>query len=136
MSKLLTEATVQEIQLELIRRTRYNAFDGERVYAALVRHRELWEAVLMDRPGLSHGALSAAGLIKLRDLSDNYWNVDTLYILCPDTASARRMADYAESEGRGELVQVHDGRQEVDRALGSAGDGPAIVSIGGIEAAF
>ena len=129
MPKMLTEATVQEIQLELIRRTRYNAFDGERVYAALMRHQELWEAVLMDRPGLSHGGLSAMGLIKLRDLSDNHWNVDTLYILCPDARSARRLADNAESEGWGELVQVHDGQEAVGRALGSSHSEQAIVSI-------
>ena len=50
----LGDATVQEIQLELIRRTRFNAFDGERVTASLIRHRELWMAVLLDRQGLAN----------------------------------------------------------------------------------
>src|SRR5205809_6162417 len=90
--RLLTEASVQEIQLELIRRTQFNAFDGERVVAALERHQELWEAALMDRPCFSDAdRLPPAGLIKLRDLSQNIWNVDTLYILCPDAGSARRL---------------------------------------------
>src|SRR5207253_387024 len=107
--RLLTEASVQEIQLELIRRTRFNAFDGERVVAALERHRDLWEAVLMDRSCFSDpGRLPLAGLIKLRDLSHNYWNVDTLYILCPDAARARRLGELAETEGWGELVTVHE----------------------------
>src|SRR5437868_14873092 len=48
----LRDATVQEIQLELIRRTRFNAFDGERIYASLMKHRAYWQAVLLDRPGL------------------------------------------------------------------------------------
>jgi hypothetical protein len=50
----LIDATVQEIQLELIRRTKFNAFDGERVMASLLRHRELWMAVLLDSQGLAN----------------------------------------------------------------------------------
>ncbi|MFM9963093.1 MAG: hypothetical protein ACKV2Q_17945 [Planctomycetaceae bacterium] len=33
---LLREATVQDIQLELLRRTQWNALDGERVVASLL----------------------------------------------------------------------------------------------------
>jgi hypothetical protein len=130
MPRLLTEATVQEIQLELIRRTQFNAFDGERVVAALMTHRDLWESVLMDRFCFSNpGRLPSAGLIKLRDLADNYWNVDTLYLLCPDAASARQLGEMAEMEGWGEMVQVHDDDQEVQSALGGTGRPHAIVSI-------
>jgi hypothetical protein len=130
MPSLLTEATVQEIQLELIRRTQFNAFDGERVGAALVAHRDLWEAVLMDRFCLSNpGRLPSLGLIKLRDLSSNYWNVDTLYILCPDAASARQLAGIAETEDWGGMVQVHDDAEEVESALGSARRPYAVVSV-------
>jgi hypothetical protein len=129
-SRLLTEATVQEIQLELIRRTQFNAFDGERVVAALAKHRDLWEAVLMDRFCFSNpGGLPSAGLIKLRDLADNYWNVDTLYVLCPDAARARQLGELAESEGWGELVTVHDDEREVESALGGSGRRQAVVSI-------
>jgi len=38
----LTQASVQGIQLELIRRRRSNSFDGQRVVATLRRHRKLW----------------------------------------------------------------------------------------------
>jgi hypothetical protein len=78
----LRDATVQDIQLELIRRTRFNDFDGEKVCASLLRHRDLWRAALLDRPGVPNYAeptiLLAGGLIKLRDLSDDIWNADTL----------------------------------------------------------
>jgi hypothetical protein len=47
------DATVQGIQFELIRRTKFNAFDGERVEGSLLRHRELWMAVLLDRQGVA-----------------------------------------------------------------------------------
>jgi hypothetical protein len=51
---LLREATVQEIQLELLRRTCFNALDGERVRASLLKHRDLWLAALLDRPGVAN----------------------------------------------------------------------------------
>mgnify|MGYP005841592267 CR=1 FL=1 len=47
--KLLAEATCQELQLELIRRRRFHAFDGETVATALQEHRDLWGTVMMDR---------------------------------------------------------------------------------------
>jgi len=86
----LREATVQQIQLELIRRTRFNAFNGKQVVAALRAHPDLWEAVLMDRNSFSNpGRLPSMGLIKWRDLSGNLWNVDTLYVLTPDVAPVK-----------------------------------------------
>lgn len=45
----LGKATIQEIQLELIRRRRFHEFDGQRVADCLLQHRDLWEAVMMDR---------------------------------------------------------------------------------------
>jgi hypothetical protein len=69
-SVLLREATVQEIQLELIRRTKFNAFDGERIYTSLIKHRAYWQAVLLDRPGLANYQkprhLLMSGLINAR----------------------------------------------------------------------
>ena len=38
---LLRHATVQDIQLELLRRTKFNALDGERIVASLLKHRDL-----------------------------------------------------------------------------------------------
>ncbi len=129
----LAEATVQDIQLELIRRTRFNAFDGPRILASLLAHRDLWEAVLLDRFGLSGrdrpGGLPAISLIKLRDLSDNIWNADKLFILTPDTASAHRLVEVIEAEDwGGEKPQVFEG-EDVDRALGGGEEGQAIVTV-------
>ena len=74
-SLFLTEASVQEIQLELIRRHDYNAFDGAKIAASLRAHRSLWEAVLMDRlEFLDREGVSVSSLIKLRDLSGNFCN--------------------------------------------------------------
>jgi hypothetical protein len=129
-SKPLADATVQEIQLELIRRTRFNAFDGERVVASLLAHRTLWEATLLDRQCFSNpGRLPTDGLIKLRDLADNIWNVDTLYILVPNRDCARELADLAEAEDWGGMVQVHADQRDIDDALGGVEEKHAVVSI-------
>jgi hypothetical protein len=126
----LADATVQDIQLELIRRTRFNAFDGERVVASLLARPQLWEAVLMDRFCFSNpGKLPSMGLIKLRDLADNIWNVDTLYILTPDQDSATELSRLAEAEEWGGMVRVHLNSEDVDSALGGADEGKAVVSI-------
>lgn len=130
MSQLLTEATVQEIQLELIRRTQFNAFDGEEVVDSLQRHRPLWLAAVMESSygsGIHH--LSGAGLLKLRDLPLNIWHVDTLYLLTESAQRAHELARIIEEEGWGEEIQVIEGELEVQRALGGGEPGHAIVSV-------
>ena len=128
--KSLTEATVQEIQLELLRRTQHNALDGSRVVASLLAHRDFWEAVLLDRYCFSNpGKLPLSGLIKLRDLPDNFWNVDTLYLLTPSAESARRLARLIEEEDWGGMVSVHADRDDVNSALGGSRPGQAVVMV-------
>jgi hypothetical protein len=118
----LHDASVQEIQLELLRRTGFNALDGERVYASLLQHRDLWLAALLDRPGVPNyaepGRLLTSSLIKLRDLTDNFWNADMLFILTPTRQAAERLAAIAEEEEWGGEVQVYKEQAEIDRALG------------------
>lgn len=126
----LSQASNQAIQLELIRRRQFRSFDGQRVVDCLFEHRELWEAVMMDRVALSRpGSLPTLGLMKLRDLPQDEWNVDTLYILCPSAEAARKLARIFENWRWGGMVDVHTSCEEVDDALGGAKRGQAIVSI-------
>jgi hypothetical protein len=132
-SLLLHEATVQEIQLELIRRTRFNAFDGERIYASLIKHRAYWQAVLLDRPGVPNyqkpGHLLISGLIKLRDLNDNFWNADQLFILTAKREQALQLARLIEEEDwGGEKPIVYD-QEEIDTALGVGRQEYGLLSI-------
>jgi hypothetical protein len=119
----MRDATVQEIQLDLLRQTVFNALDGEQILASLLRHRDLWLAALLDRPGVPNYAepsrLLMSGLIKLRDLPDNLWNADTLYLLTPTRAQARQLARIAEEEDWGGEVFVYEDQEEIDRALGT-----------------
>lgn len=134
-SLLLREATVQEIQLELIRRTRFNMFDGERIYASLMKHRAYWQAVLLDRPGLADyrnpGHLLLSGLIKLRDLDDNLWNADQLFILTAKREQAVKLARIIEEEEDwgGEKPIVYDDQGEIDSALGVGRQDYGLLSI-------
>jgi hypothetical protein len=120
----LQDASVQDIQLELLRRSRWNDLDGPRVYASLMSHRALWLAAMLDRPGTiaqaGSGYLTMSDLIKLRDLPDDCWNVDTLYILTATTAEAHRLARIAEEEEWGGEVFVHQSRENISRALGTS----------------
>ncbi|WP_069160555.1 hypothetical protein [Nocardia altamirensis] len=120
---MLANATVQEIQLELIRRSRFNNFDGERVVASLEQNRELWTAVCMDRLGLASAAhpdrLPAMSLIKLRDLGRNTWNVDTLFVLTESLEKTQKLAQVAvEGSWQADEVIVQDNAEEMAEALG------------------
>ncbi len=129
----LREASVQDIQLELLRRTEHNALDGEKVYASLLKHRTLWLAVLLDRPGLAdyHEPchLLISGLIKLRDLRHNLWNADTLFILTPSRAQAHELARIAEEEDWSGEILLHEDQKESDRALGMGRQEYGLLSI-------
>jgi hypothetical protein len=118
----LRDASVQDIQLELLRRSRFNALDGERVVASLLKHRHLWLAVLLDRQGVPNYAeprlLLTAGLIKLRDLPDNFWNADTLFVLTPTRAEALQLARIIDEEDWGGEVRVVEDQKEIDYSLG------------------
>jgi hypothetical protein len=96
---------------------------GGRIAESLLAHRELWLAALLDRPGVPDYSeprlLLALGLIKLRDLPDNFWNADTLFILTRTREQARELARVAEEEDWAGEVRVYDGQEEIDRALGT-----------------
>ena len=70
---------IQKLQFELMRKATFNGFDGNVVVDSLEDklHQELWEGVIMDREGYGH-----IDLIKLRDIQNGFWNIDTLFILC------------------------------------------------------
>jgi hypothetical protein len=116
---LLNRATAQEIQLELVRRTNFNAFEGEKIYTSLLKHRDLWLAVVLDRPGLGGDNLD---LIKLRDLPRNIWNVSTLFILTKTHEQAEELARIMTDEGwEADEIDVWKNRKQIGNALGISG---------------
>jgi hypothetical protein len=99
-SPRLSEATTQAIQLELIRRTQYEKFDGKRIASDLLLHRDWWVAVLFDRT-------ESLTLAKLRDLPYNEWNADALFILASDEASAHHFEELG-AAWLAESVQINN----------------------------
>ncbi len=129
----LRTATVQDIQLELLRRTVLNALNGGRVRGSLLKHRHLWLTALLDRVGLPNyadpGRLLMAGLIKLRDLPDNLWNADTLFVLTPTRSAAEQLKAVAEAEDWGGEVSVYTEQDELDRAHGTGRQEFGLLSV-------
>jgi hypothetical protein len=118
----LRDATVQDIQLELIRRSRFNTFDGEVICALLAEYRDHWKAVVFDRHGYPNFDqpmhLLRGGLIKLRDLDRNIWNVDSIFVYTHTPEQAKVLAEAFEESGTGAMPIVYDDQEEIDMALG------------------
>jgi hypothetical protein len=120
-STFLSEATIQEIQIELIRRTRFNAFDGPRIADGLLRHRPLWLSVIFDRIGFCDDhRFPATSLIKLRDVPKNFWNADTVYALTRSRADARTLAEAIREEQWPAEISILDEPKEVVNLLGTS----------------
>jgi len=120
---LLRDATIQDIQLELIRRRRFNEFDGKVVVESLLRHRDLWIAAFMTRIGFANedhaDCFPLESLICLRDVADNEWNVDTSIVLSEDIEHARLIAAVAGREAwQADEVLIQDDEQGCSMSLG------------------
>ena len=71
-----------------------------------------------------------SGLIKLRDLDDNIWNGDQLFILTAKREQAVQLARIIEEEDwGGETPIVYDDQEEIDFALGVGRQEYGLLSI-------
>lgn len=116
------EKTIQDIQFELMERASFNGFDGEKVVRSLKKHKDLWEGVVMDRASycfhMSDDDHAKIDLIKLRDISSDEWNVDTLFIL-PQEGKEEELIKVARRWGADEVDFL--GESESGRLLGIGG---------------
>jgi hypothetical protein len=97
----------QEVQLELLRITKSNELDGERVAADLRQHSELWKAVALHQP-------EDIG-VTLVYLTSGDVAADAIYILSSgrDDEALLRLADGWSSSGitwEDEIVAPSEGR--------------------------
>ena len=109
---------IQELQLRLIESTNYNAMEGERVAADLRKHQDWWRACLLTREHPSH-------LICLRDLEEDRWNADTLYILSSGANDAR-LEELANSWHTDTMCWLSE--QEANRRMGGGREGRVLVA--------
>lgn len=126
----LHDATVQEIQLELIRRAAECHFDGDRIVSSLLAHQDLWEAAYIDRLCISRPArVPYNAWIKLRDLPDGYWNADTLYILAPSVEKGRELEQVAKEDKWGGEQFLFTDLDELDGAMGGPPEGRVVFRV-------
>lgn len=99
---------IQELQFELMKMASFNNFNGEQVVKDLQAHPELWKGAIMDRPDL----------IKLRDIGDGYWNVDTVYII-PKDGMEQGLKDLADDWGADEVHYYSKGQANLELGGGT-----------------
>lgn len=128
-AKRLADATVQEIQLELFRRSVAAEYHVDEFIAILLDNRHLWRGGVIDRLGVNEGGfwLQPSSMIKLRDIDQNFWNADTLYLLCPTRAAAEELIDKLPMERFACMPSIEAEPQVVDRALGGGGKGNVVL---------
>src|SRR5688572_993946 len=91
----LTDARLQDIHLELIRRRAFNEFDGEQVYRDLLANRSLWDSALMESGFARLPGQELPVVPYLASLASDYWPVDMLYLLATDQQAAETLAQMA-----------------------------------------
>lgn len=64
----------QWIQIERVKITSYNDFDGGKIAQSLINHADLWDSMVFGR--FTYGTL-----IELRDLHEDCINADEMYLL-------------------------------------------------------
>lgn len=95
---------LQLIQFELTEHVNLDGFDARRVVGDLIKHKELWESVVM-MPDPSWG------LLHLRDLAENTWNVDCLYLYASHD-EAKVLTELAQSWQPTELMWLAEEAQK------------------------
>jgi hypothetical protein len=127
--KPLSAATVQELQLELFRRSVVSESEAGRFTQILLDSQDLWRGLIIDRLGISEGGhwLQPCSMIKLRNIHENYWNADTVFILCPSFDAARILAARFPPDQFATMIDIKEDLNEVDRALGGSDAGLVIL---------
>jgi hypothetical protein len=114
--------SVQAIELELIRRSRYNDLNGQRVWFDLATRPLLWKAALLGRQtirareGKKLSADPTAGVL-LDGMLQEEWAADTLWLLAPDEETALELARLGQHWWWADTVAIYDA-EEAERLAG------------------
>ena len=112
----------QKLVFELMKRATFNEFNGKKVVKDLIENKDLWRSVVMDREAYSpyNESELVINLIKLRDLEQDVYNVDTVFILPAEGDEVmRKLEKLAQNWNADEIVWI-TGR-EANRCLGIGG---------------
>lgn len=110
--------TVQALQLEIVRRSGYNAFRGDRVAASLASHRDAWRAVAFGRlrtrltqPGGPGAFEMPTYLNTVTEMAQGYWNADELWVVVPDAKAEKRIRTLGELHWFADNIVTLQGRE-------------------------
>jgi len=98
---------VQNLMFELMKLASFNSYDGQQVVSDLIDHKDLWRGAILDRDDL----------IKLRDIENDKWNVDTLFILTTGVNDVK-LEELAHEWCADEIKYLSD--EEAKHALGQS----------------
>lgn len=124
------EATPLELQLELVRRTRFNAFNGPRIHDDLVARRDLWRSAIFGRDDVafierSGERVHAAPFWNTLNLLTNErvegYNADQLWALTPSAEAGRALLALARNRWRCDERRMWN-RANSRRVAGCRGD--------------
>ena len=93
---------VQNIQLDIIARTKFNFFDGRKISELLKENHRMWRAVLMP-----------LDLISLRDMEDGTWHADTVYIY-PEDGYQSQLEELVREQFNADEIEWVDSLSAVD----------------------
>lgn len=82
---------IQELHFELLKQAKFNNLDGPQIVKDLLNYPHLWKSVMAGR-------FYHQDLIHLRDMADNFWNIDSLAILST-RRNNRRLEELVDSWG-------------------------------------
>ena len=99
-SKKISEA--QRIQLEVMRHTNFNLFDGRKITKLLEENHRMWQSVLMP-----------LDFISLRDMQDGRWHADTLYIY-PEDGYQLELEELVREQFNADEIEWIGGSEAVD----------------------
>jgi len=122
---------IQKLQFELMKKSSFNSFNGKKVVESLMGNRDLWKGVIFDRAGycLNNKVVGEyISLIKLRDIEDNIWNADTLFIL-PSGKDDKKLKKIAETWSADEVTWENNGDQYDLGSRGSKYDDMKILRV-------
>lgn len=91
----LAQFTIQDIQLELIRRVWRHDIEGDKIVALLLENRDCWQAAFQDQLiALPHHATPLVQypvLNRLYYLQGHEWHADTFYVVANDETCQERL---------------------------------------------
>lgn len=108
--------SVQDLHMEILSRSGFNSFRGDRVAASLSKHRDLWRAVAFGRlrtklEGTAAEHQPPVWLNTVTEMARGYWNADEVWVVAPDAEAAKKVRFIGEVHWFADNITTLDGAE-------------------------